>query len=302
VNRALTWADVERITGGRPGRTITSTCPVCSHRRKRHNQTKKVFAVKLVEPDFAIFHCAHCGEGGYVHPEGSGQVVDLAERQRQREEAQRREREYNERRTASALKLWGERQPFWGSPAETYLRKTRCIGDWLEAFDLEESLGYHQACPFEEGNRAPCMVALVRGVQSDKPQAIHRTALRLGPTPERIGRLSFGPISGGAIKLSLDGDVTHGLLIGEGIETVLSASLILKFRPCWSVISRSGIAKFPILTGVEAITIAVDTDDSGDGERDASALVERLTAAGVEASTAYSSFGKDFNDALRGSR
>jgi Toprim domain len=119
------------------------------------------------------------------------------------------------------------------------------------------------------------MVALVRGVQSDAPQAVHRTALTDTSPPQRIDRLSLGPVAGGAIKLSLDGDVTHGLLIGEGIETTLSASLILKFRPAWSVVSRNGIAKFPILTGIEAVTIAVDNDP--DGQAAAATLVERLT-------------------------
>jgi Toprim domain-containing protein len=102
------------------------------------------------------------------------------------------------------------------------------------------------------------------------------------------------------IKLSPDDDVTGGLLIGEGIETVLSASLLLKFKPCWSVLSRSGIAKSPILPGVECVTIAVDNDESGDGQRDAAKLVERLVGAGVEAITTQTNLAKDFNDMLQG--
>src|SRR5262249_15125673 len=178
------------------------------------------------------------------------------------------------------------------------LRDSRGIGDWLEAFDLNESLGFHPACPF--GNeQLPCMVGLVRNIETDEPQAIHRTALALSSRPERVDRLSLGPIAGGAVKLSLDGDVTHGLLIGEGIETVLSASLKFKFRPCWSVLSRSGIAKFPVLPGLECVTVAVDNDDSGDGQRDAALLVERLTAAGVEVLTVQTNLAKDFNDLVR---
>jgi Toprim domain-containing protein len=88
------------------------------------------------------------------------------------------------------------------------------------------------------------------------------------------------------------------LLIGEGIETVLSASLMLKFRPAWSVLSRSGIARFPVLSGVECVTIAVDNDESGDGQRDAATLVERLTAAGVEVITVQPNLAEDFNDVL----
>jgi hypothetical protein len=111
------------------------------------------------------------------------------------------------------------------------------------------------------------MLALVRDIVTDVPVAIHRTFLTTDKIPQRIERRSLGPIAGGAIKLSLDGDVNHGLLIGEGIESTLSASLILAFRPCWSVLSRSGIAKFPVMAGIECITVAVDNDDSGDGQR-----------------------------------
>jgi hypothetical protein len=297
---AFAWADVERITQGQLGRNIHTPCPFCSQSRRQANQRKPVFAVKLKAPDFAIYNCAHCGESGYVHPDRSSQVIDLAERKRLRNEAERRELQDKQERTAAALKLWNERQSFSGSPAATYLRVTRRLGNWLDAFDLDESLGFHPACPFD-GERLSSMMALVRNVQTDEPQAIHRTALRLGPQPERLGRLSLGPTASGAVKLSLDGDVTHGLLIGEGIETVLSASLKFKFRPCWSVLSRSGIAKFPILAGIESITIAVDNDESGDGQRDAATLVERLIAAEVEAITVQTNLAKDFNDSLRGS-
>ena len=136
---ALTWTDIERITQGQLGRTISAVCPFCSHTRRTINQRKRVFAVRLKEPDFAIYNCMHCGEAGYVHPERSAQIIDLTERKRLREEAERREREDKQQRTASALQLWSERKPFRGSLAETYLRDSRGIGVWCEAFDLDES-------------------------------------------------------------------------------------------------------------------------------------------------------------------
>jgi hypothetical protein len=298
---AFAWNDVERITKGQLGRTVRSVCPFCSGSRRTINRRKPVFAVKLKEPDFAIYNCLHCGESGYIHPQKSA-VIDLAERKQQRAQAERREREDKQRRTSAALKLWNERKPFRGSPAETYLRDTRGLGNWLEAFDLDQSLGFHPACPFDGDQRSPCMIALVRNIENDEPQAIHRTALKLGPRPERIERMCLGPVAGGAVKLSLDGDVTHGLLIAEGIETTLSASLMLKFRPCWSVLSRSGFANFPILSGVEWVTVAVDNDESGDGQRDAAKLVERLVNAGVEVITTQTNLAKDFNDELRGAK
>jgi hypothetical protein len=230
---ALTWNDVENRTKGQIGRTISGTCPFCSHTRKQANQRKRVFAIKLKDEGFAVFNCAHCGESGYVHSDSSARVVDLAQIRRRRADAERKEAKDRAERTAAALALWSERRSFLGSPAETYLRDTRGLGDWLEAFDLDESLGFHYTCPFGK-ERLPCMLALVRDIKSDEPVAIHRTALTGDPKPQRIDRLSLGPVAGGAVKLSLDGDVTHGLMIAEGIETALSASKIFQFRPVWS--------------------------------------------------------------------
>jgi hypothetical protein len=173
----LDWGDVERITQGRIGRTVTATCPFCSHFRKRHNQRKQTFAVKIKDDGFAIFNCVHCGESGYVHDGATASnVIDLAERKRRQDLSAKREAADKAQRTASALQLWDERQPFVGSRAETYLRVTRKLGDWLDAFDLDESLGFHPSCPFS-GERLPCILALVRDIKTDAPIAIHRTAL-----------------------------------------------------------------------------------------------------------------------------
>jgi hypothetical protein len=288
----LAWSDVQAITKGHIGRTIRSVCPFCSNSRRAVHRRLKVFAVQLKEPGFAVFNCCHCGASGSVHPDKS-HVIDFAERRALRAQADRRDREDKERRTAAALRLWSERRAFRGSLAEIYLRDSRAIGDWLDTFDLDESLGFHPSCPFGQ-EHLPCLLALVRDIKTNKPQAVHRTALTT--EPQRIGRLSLGPTSGGAVKLTPDHEVTHGLMIGEGIETTLSASRLLKFKPCWSVLSRSGIARFPILSDVECITIAVDNDESGDGQRDAAHLVERLIAAGVEAITTQPNLAKDFND------
>jgi Toprim domain len=301
MSAGFSWADAERITQGQIGREIRSACPFCSHTRRHANQKKKVFAIRLKDPDFAIFNCCHCGENGYLHS-NKARVVDLGEIRRVRAQAQNKENEDKKRRTDRALQIWDERTPFFGSPAEIYLKDTRRIGDWLGAFvRLDEVLGFHPACPFED-KRLPCMVALVRNIKTDEPQAIHRTALTLEPQPDRIGRLSLGPTACGAIKLSPNDEVTTGLLIGEGIETALSAAVRLKFHPVWSVLSRSGLAKFPILSGIECLTVAVDNDESGDGQRDAATLVQRMVAGGVEVITTQPHLAKDFNDVVKAAR
>lgn len=287
----LSWTDVEHITHGELGRTIQSICPFCSSTRSRAGQRKPVFAVKLQEPDFAIFNCVHCGEHGYVHPDTPSRL-DPAEYKRRRDRAQRQELDDRQRRIASALALWNECAQFRGSPAESYLRDTRGIGAWINTFDLDHVFRYHPSCQFG-GLRLPCLVALVRDITSDAPVAIHRTTLK--PVVDLERRLSLGPIAGGAIKISPHDEVTHGLLIGEGIETVLSASKQFSFQPVWSLIDAGNLgAKFPVLSGIECVTIAVDNDDAG--KKAAADCVKRLTSAGVEVITAQTHLAKDFND------
>jgi Toprim domain len=295
----ISWSDVEQITNGRLG-AHDGVCPLCSHsRRKRHEKKLRVW---LDEPDFAGFKCAHCGAQGHVHPErASATVIDPAELQRRREQRDRQERERDQERTASALRWWDNCLPFFGSPADLYLRAGRGIGDWLDQFRLDD-LRYHPNCRFADEYH-PAMVALVRNIKANEPVAIHRTALTLDNPPVRVAgikKMSWGPVKGGAVKLSADDEVTAGLLIGEGIETVLSASSILELLPAWSVISASGIASFPALSGIESLTVAVDNDKDGAGQRAADELIERLKAAGIEPITIRSLIGKDFNDALMG--
>jgi putative DNA primase/helicase len=73
--------------------------------------------------------------------------------------------------------------------------------------------------------------------------------------------LTLGPIGGGAIKLDPDENVTQGLCVGEGAESCL-AGLKYDLRPVWSLISASGIAKFPVLPGIECLTIFRENDEA----------------------------------------
>jgi putative DNA primase/helicase len=300
----LTWREVEDITRGRFGQT-RSTCPFCSDtRRTSMKRRDKVLSVNLREPDFAVYHCHNCDASGYCRPDRSSQtVVNLAEQRRQREQARRQAEEDKQERTRKALELWNEAQPFRGSPAELYLRHSRYIGDWIDACDLlDETLRFHPDCPF--GNeRHLCMVALVRDILTDAPVAVHRTALTSDPMPQRVDRMSLGPTGGGVIKLSstagVDRDAQFDLLIGEGIESVLSASKNFRFRPAWSLIDKNGVAKFPVLPNIEHVTIAVDNDQSGAGQRAAMECARRLRGSGVDVYYAQPYLIGDWNDDLR---
>ena len=196
----------------------------------------------------------------------------------------------DEQRIEQALAIWDGTVPLRGTLAETYLR-SRHIEVPEEAL---ESLRFHRACPFH-CYAFPTLVGLVRDIVTDEPLGIHRTPLtadgrKLGPPKLK------GPTGGGAIKLAAR--QLSELTIGEGIETTLSATL-LGFGPAWSAIDAGGIARFPVLPGIERLTIIVDNDIGGAGQRAASATRARWEAAGLRVRTVMPSTpGHDANDVL----
>ena len=66
----------------------------------------------------------------------------------------------------------------------------------------------------------------------------------------------------GVIRLSPDDEVTQGLGICEGIEDGLGV-LLAGFAPVWAATSCWAIAQFPVVSGIECLTIFHDDDDPG---------------------------------------
>jgi putative DNA primase/helicase len=129
------------------------------------------------------------------------------------------------------------------------------------------------------------MVCLVRDVVTNEPKAIHRTALTLDGRKVKVDgqdRMAYGPISGGAIKLTPDEAVTACLGIGEGIESALSLRNIPEFgpSPVWSLISSHGVETFPLMAGIQSLWLAVDHDETG--VRAARTAAQHWRASGAE--------------------
>ena len=139
------------------------------------------------------------------------------------------------------------------------------------------------------------MLALFRNIVTDEPQAISRTFL--DHEARKRERKFLGPVGGAAIKLDADEDVLGGLHIGEGIETCMTARM-LGLRPAWALGSAGAIAAFPVLNGVECLTLLREHDQAN---RDASdACAARWAAAGREVINIEPLAGKDLNDTIKG--
>jgi hypothetical protein len=148
----------------------------------------------------------------------------------------------------------------------------------------------------------PAMVCPIRDVHSNEVIGCHRTYLAPGGAKAEVDcpKKVLGRIVGGAVKLTPDEEVTLGLGVSEGIENGLTA-LAENWSPVWALGTAGNLASFPLLNGVEALTIFADNDDdrTGTGEKAAQQCATRWRAAGREV-TVYipKAAGCDWNDEL----
>lgn len=82
-----------------------------------------------------------------------------------------------------------------------------------------------------------------------------------GGTWRRAERRYLGPKKACVIRLWPDDSVTYGLAVAEGVETALA--LTHAYRPTWACMDAGNLAEFPLLAGIECLTIAADHDPAG---------------------------------------
>jgi hypothetical protein len=253
-------------------------CPVCGGRDRFSINIKK-----------QVFNCRGCDRGGDVvalvqhldNCDFKAAVVTLGGDERKpirpapKATAPQDDDAAN---TVRALRLWEEGSPIDGTLAEDYLRRRH-----LELPGDDEALRYYSPCPFG-ADKYPCLLALFRDIVTNEPKAIHRIAL--GPEGILIGKRMLGRVAGCAVKLDDDENVELSLSIGEGIETMIAARM-RGLRPAWAIGSAGALKNFPVLSGVECLSIIVDHDlpDKNGRQAGQDAALEcsqRWTAAGRE--------------------
>lgn len=198
------------------------------------------------------------------------------------------------RNMRSAKEIWESSEQPEGTLVESYFSSRSLV---LPDDEPGRVLRFHPACPFK-GSRQPAMVALMRDAETGIGCGIHRTAL----TPEgaKLDRAMLG--RAGAIMLCDSADVSTGLGVSEGIENAL-AVLQSGWAPVWALGSAGAIAGFPVLSGVECLTVFADHDRTNErsGKRAGLAASHecagRWSAAGREVFVRYpATEGEDWND------
>ena len=198
-----------------------------------------------------------------------------------------------QRKIDGALTIWNETTEIRGTVADAYLRSRG-----IELPDYITDLKFHPACP-GAGLRIPAMVALFRDAGTNEPCGIHRTFLSDdGSGKHELGKRMMGRAKDAVIKLTDDAEVTTGLGLAEGIENALTLAAY-GWWPIWAAGSAGSIRNFPVLDGIEALTIFADVDDGGVGLTAARECAARWSGAGKLVEIQKPPAGTDWNDFAR---
>lgn len=270
-------------------------CPWC--RATKNRQHDEALGVRIAH-DHAVWACFRCGETGRVN-------ADQYERPRHRPPPAVAPQEPLEPRRGLArwaAALWAECRPIEPDDvAGRYLLGRRCA---LPPPDSD--LRWHPAVRHHSGHVGPSLIALVTDAVTTEPLSLHRTWLapdgsgKADVQPNRM-LLKDHPVAGGCIRLTPDDEVTLGLAIAEGLETGLTA--IAQGYPTWSCIDAGGLSRFPLLAGIECVTIIADRDPvnpntgKSPGIHAARQCQRRWADAGVETRVWFADrLGLDLND------
>jgi Toprim domain/CHC2 zinc finger len=192
-----------------------------------------------------------------------------------------------------AHELWDKAEPIAGTLAERYFAETRGIDVGALPPNINDALRFLPRC-WLDGKYPPCLIALFRDIETGERAGIHRTWLT--SDAQKIDRRMFGRWPRPrAIKLW---PANNQLYVGEGIETVLAAATRLRMQPAWALGSSVYLEKFPIVSGIDELTVLVDHDDHGAAA--AAACYQTWKAAGrrVRRLQTKDAGLNDFNDLI----
>jgi hypothetical protein len=256
----------ERLGLRRSGRNWRGRCPLCG---------TDALALRADGTKLLVYCFAGC--------EGTAILTELRERNLTSAEVQHRvfkprvpeapPKEWSD----DGERIWSRGAPFHNTLLETYFAARDCL------FPPSSDIRFLPAGSY---GPFPCMMARVTDAVTAKPLTLHFTRLAADGNGkakcDRPKRLLAGHRkSGGVIRLTEDAEVTQALGLAEGIETALS---VMKdgWMPVWATVDAGNMAAFPVLAGIESLTLFADNDRSGTGRKAAEECVARWRAAGCE--------------------
>ena len=196
---------------------------------------------------------------------------------------------------AAARRLWRRCRPLEGTLADAYLRARGLDDCRFPALRFHPALAYRD----ESGRRRhfPALVAAVSGSDGTL-EGVQRTWLhpeRPAKAPVAQPRKALGRVHGHAVRFGAPGGTSTTLLVGEGVETVLSLLAAVPALPGAAALSAGSLAAFVPPPGAARLLIAADRDAAG--RRAAAGLEARAMAQGLAAVVLVPAHG-DFNDDL----
>ena len=195
----------------------------------------------------------------------------------------------------AAARLFAASVPVAGTLPDTYLRSRG-----LTQGGTMSALRFHPKCWYrdEDQTRSIPRPALIAAVTDGAGalQGVHRTWLapdgQLKAAVE-TQRRAMGHLLGNVVKLTPHDDI---LVVGEGIETMLSLVEAVPGLPVWAALSSGHLGVVLLPEGLQRLCIAIDRDPAGRGA--AARLSARALDAGIAVRELEPRLG-DFNDDLR---
>lgn len=198
------------------------------------------------------------------------------------------------RSSGPAQRLFAASKPIAGTLAEAYLQ-SRGVAD---SHDLE-SLRFHPRCFYRADDKSPrrhfpAMIAAITDCNGALT-GVQRTYLaRGGSGKAKVAspRKALGGIAGNAVRFGAVDDV---MIVGEGIETVLSLKGLMPLMSMAAALSATNLSALTLPTTLNRLYIASDRDEPG--KHAAEHLRRRADEIGIAASILMPAMN-DFNDDL----
>lgn len=181
----------------------------------------------------------------------------------------------------SARRLFAASQPIAGSLVATYF-DSRCITDIAGCTALRfHPRCYYRASKDDAPDTLPAWPAMIAAVTNldGAITGVHRTWLDpavIDKAPVAYPRRAMGHLLGNGVRFGHAGSV---MVMGEGIETILSLRQVMPVMPSIAGLSAAHLAAILFPASLERLYVARDDDPAGTGAL--ATLIERAEPLGI---------------------